>query len=155
MNVAEKPDARLIIERKMNKNLDWTFYNWDNGAKKNEVKAHKSLMQKYSPYISNMCQEYAARGEQINCQYFIKLFLTTNCQCINFRFFSIFSFITATKFYHQPRIVEIVMTLLYEHSVNTNKSDYDSIMACARALKIENLIEISKDRAATNTLYLR
>lgn len=63
LKVTEKKDERLILERQMDKNLDWSFYNWDNG-KKNEVKAHKSVMVKYSPYVTNICRK---NPEQINC----------------------------------------------------------------------------------------
>lgn len=68
LKVIEKKDQRLILERKNGQNLDWSFFSLDNNVE-NEVKAHKSIVLKYSSYLRNICQIYADHSAQKNCSY--------------------------------------------------------------------------------------
>lgn len=68
LKVAGKPDEHLILERKNGQHLDWSFYSLDNDVE-NVVKAHKSVVLKYSSYLRNICQLYADRDTPKNCRY--------------------------------------------------------------------------------------
>lgn len=128
-------NQRLIQERKMGQNLDWSFDTWDNGVK-NAVKAHKSIVLKYSPHLR---QQYA--HNQKNCSCLSNEFRARSFQIL-LTFLFIYLFITAYPLYYPSRIVDTLMTLLYEQSVNVNKSDYAEIMSCAKALQIDKLFGI-------------
>lgn len=41
------------------------------------------------------------------------------------------------------RIVESLVKLLYKHKIVINASDYDMLMAAAKSIQIDGLIEIS------------
>lgn len=97
LKVTEEKDQRLILERENGQNLDWSFQSLDNHEVYNVVKAHKSIVLKYSPYLRNICHLYANRGAQKNCWYLnmqlIQLiywiFIFSNFFCYSFIHFSI------------------------------------------------------------------
>lgn len=73
LNVKEKKEQRLIIERKVNSGLDWKFVSVQEFEIK-DVWAHQSIVLKYSPKMKKMVEILAQGGIQRNCEYSINCF---------------------------------------------------------------------------------
>lgn len=68
LNVKDKKNQRLIIERKVGGALDWKFVSVQ-GSEIKDVWAHKSIVIKYSSKMRKMVEVLANGGIQRNCGY--------------------------------------------------------------------------------------
>lgn len=66
LNVGEEKDKRLSLDWKLGENLDFTFVSMI-GEEKNTVKAHKSIVLKYSPQIQKIMKSFEERGIKRDC----------------------------------------------------------------------------------------
>lgn len=68
LNVKDKINQRLIIERKVGGALDWKFVSVQ-GSEIKDVWAHRTIVIKYSPKMRKMVEVLAEGGIERNCGY--------------------------------------------------------------------------------------
>lgn len=140
MKVDEKKDRCLILDWKIGDGFDWKFLSVNNGVAK-VVPAHKSLVLKYSSYLRDLCETSSERGIEKNSKYSNNLIQFINSILIFV--WKISQFVTVHMMSYPVRIVESLVKLLYKHKIVINASDYDMLMAAAKSIQIDGLIEIS------------
>lgn len=69
LNVKEKINPHFILERKMGIDLDWKFVSVQ-GSEIQDVRAHKSIIIKYSPKIRKLIKILDQSGIKRNCKFY-------------------------------------------------------------------------------------
>lgn len=131
MKTEEKEHPSLVAEWKHGKNLDCTFASSIDRSKK-KVSAHKAIVCKYSTYLKKQIN--------ISCQrsYFVlhQLIQFTDFKKIIY----ILLFISAIVMPYSIKVIKILITLMYEHAVKIDESDYDTIMKAAKTFHVDGMI---------------